>query len=115
MNKRFIKNLAFDLLVIYPIIAMYFYGGDLSAYAENALSFLGVFVLIASTLGIFYVDSIAETRKSEGEGKRTKLHSMYSSLSSIAEVVIFAMLGWYWVAAGFLIGTILTSMVDDRV
>lgn len=114
MNKRFLKNIIFDLAVIYPIMALYFFNDSLKVYAENAISFLGVLLLVVGTLSIFMVESIADSIRKDGEGKRTRCHAWYEYISTAIGVIIFAMLGWYWVAVGFLLVAIISSIVDDK-
>lgn len=114
MNKRLLKNITFDFAVIYPIMALYFFNDSMKIYAENALSFIGIFTLVIGVLSIFLIDGIVKSRKEKGMGRRTKVHSLYGNVSTAVEVIIFSMLGWYWVAVGFLIAAFIASMVDDR-
>lgn len=115
MNKRFIKNVVFDFAVFYSLIAVYMMNEDLSAYAENALSFIGIFSLVIGILTALLSDSIAKSFDKDGYKKRTKLHSAYGAITTMFEVLIVSSFGWYWVASGFLILYIASESVNSKV
>lgn len=114
MNGKFAKNVAFDLLVLWPLI--YVAVSDLAGfgiYAERFISFLGVFLLILGVLVVLVHEEVA--RRSTDKRKRTKKHLAYLAVSSVAEISVFAALGWYWVAAGFMMIGIGVTMVHQSI
>ena len=114
MNGKFAKNVAFDSLVLWPLIyvAASDYAG-FGIYAERFISFLGVFLLILGVLVVLVHEEVA--RRGADKNKRTKTHLAYLAVSSVAEISVFAALGWYWVAAGFMLVAISSAMVRTEI
>lgn len=109
--KRFLKNLATDLFIFWPIIAFAVMGNE---YAENALSFIGVFFLVIYVLALFAVEDIAKKKVEKGEPLKAKYHNWYSIITTSLEIIVIAGMGWYWVASGFAIGLAVVIMVNDK-
>lgn len=109
--NRFLKNLASDLFIFWPIIGFAVMGNE---YAENALSFIGVLFLIIYVMSLFVVDDIAKKKIEKGEPLKAVYHKWYSIITTILETLVIASMGWYWVAAGFAIGLAVVMMVNDK-
>ena len=109
MNIKFIINVALDVLLLWPCIALAGLYGNV--YAENAISFYGIFSLIVGSLLIIAVGKM----ELKPEFKRTKSHLKYMQISSWLEVLACAIFGWYWVAAGFTVFGIAFSTLQDRI
>lgn len=115
MNKRFIQNIAFDVLVLWPALYFAVFGdGFMRQAGENVASFLGVVYLSLGLLGVIVLDKAANTLANKQDySPRSDLHKFYGHVTSIAEVVVAAALGWWWVAAGFLAHALYSSSVED--
>tara|TARA_R110002012_G_scaffold151494_1_gene311422 strand:- start:731 stop:1078 length:348 start_codon:yes stop_codon:yes gene_type:complete len=114
MNKRLIKSITFDFTVFYSLIAIYLFGGSLSPYAENALTFFGGFILVISVFSFFMIDRMVEARLKRDAKKKTKVHMHYTVISTIFEVMLFAALGWYWMAVALILPCVIDSVIEDR-
>jgi hypothetical protein len=117
MNKRFLKNICFDAVIWSMMYVCLFMQNSIFAkYAENALSFLGVFSGVIGVLIIVFCsgsgDFVQKTIK-ENYTPRTKFHISYTTFTSIIETFVFASLGWYWVAACWVLGFIATSKLSS--
>lgn len=102
MNGKFAKNVAFDVMVLWPLIyvAASDYAG-FGIYAERFISFLGVLLLISGFVLVFAHKRVSEADGSIEKLKCTKPHLAYMAVTSVIEISVFAALGWYWVAGGF--------------
>ncbi|MGL4927999.1 MAG: hypothetical protein ACRC4K_14620 [Plesiomonas shigelloides] len=111
MNKRFAKNVMFDLFFVWPLIALsVFWHGKVQEVAENAISFLGICMMIFSVIVVLAGEELTKkVAKDKGFTPRTEIHKGYQYLSCLVEVCIIASMGWYWVAAGFLSWAIFSS------
>lgn len=117
MNKRFLKNICFDAVIWSMMyVCLFMTHSVVYKYAENALSFWGVFagvigvliILLGSNSGDFVSKIIKENYT-----PRTKFHIAYIGATSVVEVFVFASLGWYWVAACWVLGFIATSKLSS--
>ncbi len=113
MNGEFVKSVAFDALVFWPMIyvAVSNYGG-FGIYAELLISSIGVFMLILGVLLILMHESIAESSQNVDKYKLTKPHLVYIVISSSVGISLVFVLGWFWVASGFIAMTIGVVMIQ---
>lgn len=116
MNGKFAKNVAFDLLVLWPLIyvAVSDFAG-FGIYAERFISFLGVFLLIPGVALVFAHEGVAKIDGNIEKFKRTKHHLAYMAVTSVIEISVFAALGWYWVAGGFVAMAIGMMMLREDI
>lgn len=115
MNKRFLKNVCFDAVIWSMMYVCLFMQNSIFAkYAENALSFWGVFAGVVGVLVIVFGsgsgDFVQKTIK-ENYTPRTKFHISYITFSSIVEIFVFASLGWYWTSVFWILGWFATDSV----
>lgn len=101
--KPFLKNLIHDI-VLWALLASCLLKAPHSQYAENALSFYGVFLLVMGVLVLFASSSVSKKMADKSDySPRGKLHTGYCVVTSLIEVLVMASMGWYWVASGFLV------------
>jgi|ADGO01.1.fsa_nt_gi hypothetical protein len=109
--KRFLRHLLWDG-VLWALLAACFFQLPYSGYAENVLSFLGIFLLVLAVFCLFAVDKVAKSIGEEaGYKPRGKVYKTYMFITTVAEVAVVAALGWYWVAAGFALYAIVMTAV----
>jgi len=111
--KGFIRNVLLDILVLWPAIFICLFDFKYSGYAENLLSFYGIFGLIAGVIISLAADKIVE--ESTLEKVQPKVRSIYSGASCLVEVLIFASLGWFWVASGVMVACIASISINDKI
>ncbi len=104
---------AFWFLIVISVL-----NNSYSAYAENVLSFVGVFLMVVAIIVLIGFDSVVKSIDKDPKYKpRSKFYKAYVALSSCVEVIVLASLGWYWVAAGFavyaMVMNYLLSEVDE--
>jgi heme/copper-type cytochrome/quinol oxidase subunit 2 len=76
-----------------------------AAFAENLVSFYGVFLFVLGIVGIFAIKHAAQKTIDDGEYEpRSKLRTTYANVTTFVEVIVVAAFGWYWVTAGFVLG-----------
>lgn len=116
MNGKFMKNVAFQALVIAPaiLVAVTDFAG-MALYAERLLSFFGVLLLVCGLIAAGTAASTAKKDGSEDRYQRSKAHLAFSTTVVVIEVCIFAALGWYWVAAGFMVSAISSAIIRAEI
>jgi hypothetical protein len=92
-----------------------FFGWKYSHYAENILSFYGIFLLVLGMIGLFCINKVAEIKVRNSQCKpRGTIYNLYARTTTLLELSIVAAMGWYWVTAGFLIYSIvILSSLDE--
>lgn len=109
--KRLIKHLVWDL-GLWVLLAVCFFKLPYANYAENVLSFLGIFLLTLAILCLFAIDNIAKTIAKDADYKpRGKFYKNYMFFTTVVEVGVLAVMGWYWVATGFALYSIVMTVV----
>lgn len=104
---KFIKHLIHDV-IFWILILMCFFNLPYAHYAENIVSFYGIFMLIVGTLCLFVVNKVAEGLAEKKDYKpRGKLYSTYVHITTVFEIAILAAMGWWWVTAGFVVYSIM--------
>jgi heme/copper-type cytochrome/quinol oxidase subunit 2 len=92
------------LYIVFTGVAPY------AAFAENLVSFYGAFLFVLGVVGIFAIKHAAQKTIDDGEYEpRSKLRNTYSNVTTFIEVMIVAAFGWYWVAAGFVLGWLMST------
>ena len=100
---KFIKHLAQDIILCVCLLFCVI-DTPFQKYFENVISFYGIYLLCLGTLFLCAYKEMGKCLQSRPDYKpRSKLYSYYAVITSIVEIFIPAMLGWYWVAVGFLI------------
>lgn len=112
MDSKFMKVVAFRTLILWP--AMHFaisndYG--LGLYAERFISFFGVLMLVTGVLTVFACKHQAKQDGAKDKYAKSKAHLAFTTASIIIETCIFASLGWYLVASGFMLVAVSSAMV----
>ncbi|MCW6550371.1 hypothetical protein NFB56_16150 [Yersinia ruckeri] len=92
-----------------------FFGWRYSHYAENILSFYGIFLLVLGMICLFCINKVAEIKVRDSQYKpRGTVYNLYARTTTLLEISIVAAMGWYWVTAGFLIYSIvILSSLDE--
>lgn len=113
--KGWIKRVAVGLVLWASIYAAIFMGEPYKIYGENIVSFFGILTLITGVLLMATKTSVALRHVDSGSVKaRGKTLSAYVAIKTAIEIVIVVALGWYWVAAGFIIWyTAVQSYLDE--
>lgn len=100
---QFVKHFISDI-ILWVLLATCFFNLPYANFAENILSFYGVFLLILGSLGLFAVEKVGESLFQRKDFKpRGKLYSTYVHLTTVVEIALVASMGWWWVASGFVI------------
>ena len=110
---RLLKFFLIDLFIIWP--ALYFGAftdGSLQSLGENLISFYGVFTLIVGTLVLLSSQRISMKRYENGVKPKSKIEKAYR-FTAWVELIILASIGWYWCAAGWVIGILAQEAVDS--
>jgi len=103
---KFIKHLIHDV-ILWTLLLVCFFNLPYSHYAENIVSFYGIFMLIVGVLCLFITAKIgASLAEKEDYKPRGKLYSAYVHITAVIEIAILAAMGWWWVTAGFVIYSI---------
>lgn len=112
---QFVKHFIHDVLV-WTLLAACFFNLPYANYAENILSFYGIFML---TLGSLCLLVVKKTAKSLSQGKnfkpRGKLYSMYVRVTTTVEIALVAAMGWWWVTTGFVIYSLTIYLIREEV
>lgn len=109
--SRVLKHVVWDL-TLWFLLAVCFFNLPYAAYAENVLSFLGVFLLILAIICLFIVTTVAKSIAKEPKYKpRGSFYKGYMFFTSFVEIAVVAAMGWYWVAAGFALYAIVMTSV----
>lgn len=105
MSKSFMIQLVTDI-VLWAALYLVFTGvAPYAAFAENLVSFYGVFLFVLGIVGILAIKHAAQRTIDDGEYEpRSKIRNTYSNVTTFIEVAVVASFGWYWVAAGFVLG-----------
>lgn len=111
---KFIKHLVHDA-VLWTLLLICFFNLPYAHYAENIISFYGIFMLVIGTMCIFIVKKVAESLTKQKDFKpRGKAYWMYCHLTTVFEVAVVAAMGWWWVAAGFVIYSLMIYSVREE-
>ncbi|MGL4753312.1 MAG: hypothetical protein ACRCXB_13070 [Aeromonadaceae bacterium] len=114
--KGWIKQIAVDSVLWASIYAAIFMGEPYKIYGENIVSFFGILTLVSGVLLMATRTSVALKQVESGSAKtRSKTLSAYVALTTSVETIIVVALGWYWVAAGFVIGYMAMQSYHDEV
>lgn len=110
MSKSFIPHLAHDVVLWIALYLAFTGVPPYAGFAENLVSFYGSFLFVLGVVGIFTIKAAAQKTIDEGEYEpRSKLRTTYSNVSTFVEVLVVAAFGWYWVAAGFVLGWLMST------
>ncbi len=116
MDSKFLKVVAFRALILWPALYLAIsntYG--LGLYAERFISFFGVLMLVIGVLTIFACKYQAKQDGAKERYAKSKAHLAFTTTAIIIETCIFAALGWYWVASGFMLVAISSAMVRAEI
>lgn len=114
--QRFIKHFIQDLALWAVLFVAVYMPHPYSQYAENAIGFYGVLLLVLGAMIILVSDKLAQDFADDPKwGKRPKLHDIYAGVTTVIEIGIVAALGWYWVAVGFLFAYIASGTIRQKV
>lgn len=110
MSKSFIVHITHDI-VLWVALYLVFQGvAPYAAFAENLVSFYGIFLFVLGIVGLFAIKHAAQQTINDGEYEpRSKIRTTYSNVTTFVEVLIVAAFGWYWVAAGFVLGWLMST------
>ena len=98
---QFVKHLVHDV-VLWTLLVICILNLPYANYAENIVSFYGIFLLVLGFFCIFAVSTVAKSISDEKNFKpRGKLYQAYVGITTVCEIAIVAALGWWWVTAGF--------------
>ena len=111
--KGFIRNILLDAFILWPAIIICIFNLKHSDYAENLLSFYGIILLVTGLLAMLSPDKLIN--ESTPEKVKPKFRTTYSVASCFIECLVFASLGWYWVATGVLVACAATVGIDNRI
>ncbi|MGL5727299.1 MAG: hypothetical protein ACRCYD_05535 [Plesiomonas sp.] len=113
---QYIKHMLWDLIIWVAIYTVFAGLQPWAGYAENGLSFIGVFYMVIGILLMLTYKHVAAANKDDLEKfkPRPVWYSTYCVTSTMCEVVLFAVLGWYWVAAGWIIAAVGSRMFHDE-
>lgn len=112
--KTFIPALSYSLLILafYVVLAATPY----TQYGENYISFIGILLLVGAVCAIIINDRIITKAIKNPDYKVSgKLRSSILTLIRITAAVISAGLGWYFVASGFLLYSLVCLVQDDAI
>ena len=110
MSKSFIVHLAHDVVLWIALYLVFTGAAPYAGFAENLVSFYGIFLFILGLIGIFAIKQAAQKTIDDGEYEpRSKLRNTYANVTTFAEVLVVAAFGWYWVAASFVIGWLIAT------
>ena len=116
MNSKFLKVVAFRALILWPALYVAIsnaYG--LGLYAEQFISFFGVLMLVIGLITVFACKHLAKQGGAKEKYAKSKAHLAFTTIAIIIETCIFAALGWYWVASGFMLVAISSAMVRAEI
>lgn len=106
VDKRFIIHIAIDS-VFWLCAWLTFSGTAAAPYAENILTLMVVTLGSTGLLLLFAGNRILAKMEADGElGKyiRPKYHDTYSNVSTRAEIVFLAAVGWWWLCLLYALG-----------
>src|SRR5476649_2362965 len=96
MNKRFAKNIALDVFILWPLI---FFGIILQLdYVSNiAIGYLWVMVIISLLMIFMFSDKRFEERaKTNKYIKRSTAHRYYQNVTTLLEIAAIFAVGRFW-------------------
>lgn len=106
---KFVKHVIHDA-ILWTLLLVCFFNLPYAHYAENIVSFYGIFMLVLGLISLFVIEKVGEILASNKDYKpRGKLYSLYVHISTIVEIAIVAAMGWWWVTAGFVIYSLVIS------
>lgn len=98
---QFVKHLIHDV-VLWTLLTICILNLPYANYAENIVSFYGIFLLLLGFFCIFIVNKVAESLTEKKDFKpRGRLYQTYVGITTVIEIAVLAALGWWWVTAGF--------------
>lgn len=113
--KRLIKNVAWDLFLLWPLIV---FGLALQLdYIYNIAIAFFWFISIGGIIGAFAYLASDELLKGVVKKYKPKtwLHKKYSLVTTITEIVVIFALGYFWLGGFYLVATIFTYAVNDKI
>lgn len=113
--KRLLKNIAWDLFLLWPLIV---FGLALQLdYIYNVAIAFFWFISVAGMIGAFSTLASDDLLKKAIKRYKPKtwLHKKYSLVTTIAEIVAMFALGYFWLGGFYLVATIFTYAANDKV
>ena len=114
---KFIKHLLKDI-ILWVCLLFCVIDTPFQKYFENAISFYGIYLLCLWVLVLCTYKEMGKWLKNKPDYKpRSKIYGYYVGITSCSEIFVTALLGWYWVAAGFLfsyIGCLVVRSEADK-
>lgn len=111
---QFVKHFISDI-ILWVLLVTCFFNLPYANFAENILSFYGVFLLILGSLGFFVVEKVGESlSQRKGFNPRGKLYFTYVQLTTVVEIALVASMGWWWVASGFVIYSLMSYLAREE-
>lgn len=111
---QFVKNFIRDV-VLWTLLAICILNLPYANYAENIVSFYGIFLLILGVFCILTFDKITVSFADKKDFKpRGKIHNAYRSITTFIEITVVAALGWWWVTAGFIMFSLIMCAVRSK-
>ena len=97
--KKFIKHVTCDVIIWCAMLLTAFGNEPFKTYATNGLSFWFALVFFLSVVVLLVGAKFGEKLVESGEYKsRCNYHCNYAVISTIAEVIFAASMGWFWFA-----------------
>ena len=116
MDGKFLKVAAFRALILWPALYVAISNAyELGLHAERFISFFGVLMLVIGALTVFACKHQAKQEGAKEKYAKSKAHLAFTTTAVIIETCIFASLGWYWVASGFMLVAISSAMVRAEI
>lgn len=116
MDGKFLKVVAFRAFILWPALHVAISNANgLGLYAERFISFFGVLMLVIGVLTVFACKHQAKQGGAKERYGKSKAHLAFTTTAIIIETCIFAALGWYWVASGFMLVAISSAMVRAEI
>ena len=107
--KDLIKAIVIDMIMFVFLAVSYFNILGVGQLAENAISSLGVFCLVGGSLVMLTYKSTA-ARGVDKYKDKGGFYYAYRAVTAAIKITVVAAFGWYWVASGFFIAYIGSSM-----
>lgn len=112
--KTFIPTIMYSIL----LLALYAALGNTpyAEYGENYISFIGIFLLVGAVVGILTHDRMVKKGIENPDYKvSSSLRASILTLIRIVAAVATAASGWYFVASGFLLYSLVCLVQDDHI
>lgn len=113
----FVKHVLHDIAIWSALFVAVFMPEPYGTYGENFISFMGVFALVVGVTMLLVCKKMAADIAPDPTRmvSRSKFHKMYTKVSSIVEIIIVVSLGWYWVASGWLVMFLASTILRDEI